>query len=43
MIASAASRSGSPSARPARRMIAVSAPGPAISGIASGKAATLRM
>ena len=38
-----ASASGLPSARPAKRIIAVMAPGPAISGIASGKAATLRI
>src|SRR4051795_13288719 len=38
-----ASASGLPWARPASRIIAVMAPGPAISGIASGKAATLRM
>ena len=36
------SRSGSPPARPASSTVAVMAPGPAISGMASGKAAILR-
>ena len=37
-----ARRSGSPLARPASSTVAVMAPGPAISGMASGKAAMLR-
>ena len=37
-----ASRTGSPPARPASSTVAVIAPGPAISGMASGNAAMLR-
>ena len=37
-----ATRTGSPSARPASSTVAVIAPGPAISGMASGNAAMLR-